>query len=154
MNGNYEFKIDPLDLEAVKAAIQVINEKLLPVLITMTPNERRELAKMGEKTLSFVNKSVEYMKGYPNLVPKYVHVDAANIDLQATQTLLTINNQFTIFEEMTSDSSMLSGSEAYGSALSFYNSVKLQAKENVPGAKAVYEDLKTRFPGRGKKSEK
>jgi hypothetical protein len=145
--------IDPADLQAVKDAIDVINEKLVPILIALTPEERRELAKMGDKTVAFVTKAVEYMQEYPELVPNYVPVEPAQIDLAAVKTLLPINSQFTKLEEMTSDSSMLSGSEAYGSALSFYNAVKLQAKENVPGAKNVYEDLKARFPGRGKKQE-
>jgi hypothetical protein len=42
---------------------------------------------------------------------------------------------------------MLAGSEAYQAALVFYKSVKMAAAHDVPGAKAVYEELKTRFPG-------
>ncbi len=153
MIDNYEFQIDPADLQEVKNAINVINEKLVPLLIALTPEERRELAKMGDKTTAFVTKAVEYMQEFPELVPKYVESEPAKIDLAAVQTILPLNSQFTKFEEMTADSSMLSGSEAYGAALSFYNSVKLQAKENVPGAKNVYEDLKTRFPGRSRRRE-
>lgn len=151
MIDNYEFQVDPADLQAVKDAINVITEKLVPQLIALTPEERRDIPKMGDKTVAFVTKAIEYMQEFPELVPKYVEAQPAKIDLAAVQTLLPLNSQFTKLQEMTSDSSMLSGSEAYGSALSFYNSVKLQAKENVPGAKNVYEDLKTRFPGRTKK---
>jgi hypothetical protein len=39
----------------------------------------------------------------------------------------------------------LAGSEAYVTALAYYNSVKLGAKLDVPNAKAVYSDLKIRF---------
>jgi hypothetical protein len=38
------------------------------------------------------------------------------------------------------------GSEAYQAALSFYDYVKLLAAQDVPNAKAVYEELKKRFP--------
>jgi hydroxymethylpyrimidine/phosphomethylpyrimidine kinase len=153
MENNYAFTISPEDLQKVNDAIKVINDTLTPKLIALTPDNRKELNKMGDKTLSFVNKSVEYMQLHPNLVPRYVQVEPAKIDLEATQTLLPLHNQFTILQEMTSDSSMLSGSEAYGSALTFYNSIKLQAKENVTGAKAIYEDLKVRFPGKRTKKE-
>jgi TolA-binding protein len=39
------------------------------------------------------------------------------------------------------------GSEAYQAALVFYNSVKFAAAQGVSGAKAVYDELKKRFPG-------
>ncbi|MDR0721667.1 MAG: hypothetical protein LBF75_02570 [Treponema sp.] len=41
---------------------------------------------------------------------------------------------------------MVVGSEAYQAALVFYQSVKMAAAQDIPGAKAVYEELKTRFP--------
>jgi hypothetical protein len=41
---------------------------------------------------------------------------------------------------------LLAGSEAYQAALSFYNYVKVLAAQDVPNAKAVYEELKKRFP--------
>jgi hypothetical protein len=40
---------------------------------------------------------------------------------------------------------MFTGSEAYHAALTFCNSVKHAASQDVPGAKAVYEALKTRY---------
>jgi GrpB-like predicted nucleotidyltransferase (UPF0157 family) len=45
------------------------------------------------------------------------------------------------------DTTMVAGSEAYQFALIFYNSVKMAARQDIPGAKAIYEDLKKRFPG-------
>jgi TolA-binding protein len=51
-----------------------------------------------------------------------------------------------------SDTEMTAGSEAYQAALVFYKSVKMAAAQDVPGAKAVYEELKTRFPGGKRKA--
>ena len=48
------------------------------------------------------------------------------------------------------DTVMLSGSEAYNEALIYYNAVKRAASEDIPGAKAEYEEMKNRFPGRKK----
>jgi hypothetical protein len=45
------------------------------------------------------------------------------------------------------DTEMVAGSEAYQSALVFYNSVKMAARQDISGDKAVYEELKKRFPG-------
>lgn len=46
---------------------------------------------------------------------------------------------------MDNDTIMMAGSEAYIAALMYYNSIKRVAAENVPGAKAIYDDLKVRF---------
>jgi hypothetical protein len=49
---------------------------------------------------------------------------------------------------------MVAGSEAYQSALIFYYSVKMAARQDSPGAKAVYEEVKKRCPGgKRKKSD-
>jgi hypothetical protein len=49
---------------------------------------------------------------------------------------------------MIDDTMLLSGSEAYIAVLAFYNYLKGAAKMGVPGAKTIFEDLSTRFPGR------
>jgi hypothetical protein len=41
---------------------------------------------------------------------------------------------------------MVAGSESYVAALAFYEYVKILAGRDVPRAKAVYEELKKRFP--------
>jgi hypothetical protein len=53
-------------------------------------------------------------------------------------------------EEGIGDTEMIPGSEAYQAALVFYKSVKMAAAQDIPGAKAVYEELKTRFPRPGR----
>ncbi|MFZ4548887.1 MAG: hypothetical protein ACOYN4_15670 [Bacteroidales bacterium] len=45
---------------------------------------------------------------------------------------------------------LLSGSEAYSSSLSYYRNVKMQARDNCPGAKIVADNLAQRFAGQGK----
>jgi hypothetical protein len=54
--------------------------------------------------------------------------------------------------ENVDDTTMVAGSEAYQFALIFYNSVKMAARQDIPGAKAIYGELKKRFPGPKRKS--
>jgi hypothetical protein len=48
--------------------------------------------------------------------------------------------------EMLSDTTMAAGSDAFNSSLVFYNSVKVATPQDVPGAKAVYEELRKSLP--------
>jgi hypothetical protein len=47
---------------------------------------------------------------------------------------------------MLSDTAMVAGSETYEASLAFYNNVKAAAAQDIPGAKAIHEDLKKRYP--------
>jgi hypothetical protein len=53
---------------------------------------------------------------------------------------------------MVEDTIMVAGSEAYHAALAVYHNVQTAAKQDIPGAKAIYEDLKNRFPGGKRRS--
>jgi hypothetical protein len=106
---------------------------------------------MGEKTLAFVEKTYDYAQTNPNLIPPYVDMAAFGIDFNEAHGLWTIHNKSRQLEEGLGDTKMAAGSEAYQSALVVYHSVKMAAAQDIPGAKAVYEDLKTRFPQGGKR---
>jgi hypothetical protein len=53
----------------IQGLLQQASTLLLPYVTPLTPSERHTLAKMGEKMLSFVEKSHEFAAQNPNLVP-------------------------------------------------------------------------------------
>jgi hypothetical protein len=55
-------------------------------------------------------------------------------------------------EKGISATEMIAGSETYQAALIFYKSVKMAVAHDIPDTKAVYEELKTRFPGGKRKT--
>jgi hypothetical protein len=77
---------------------------------------------------------------------------AFGTDFADAHGLWSIHNLVMQLEEGISDTEMTAGSEAYQAALVFYKSVKMAAAQDIPGAKAVYEELKTRFPGGKRKT--
>ncbi|MDR1400354.1 MAG: hypothetical protein LBJ41_10565 [Treponema sp.] len=123
---------------------------LAPYALALTPVERRELPKMGEKTIGFVEKAYDFARQNPGLVPPYLDLDAFGVDFADAHGLWTLLNSVRQLEEAIDDTEMTAGSETYQAALVFYNSVKMAAAQDIPGAKAVYEELKTRFPQTGR----
>jgi hypothetical protein len=105
---------------------------------------------MGEKTLSFVEKAYDFAKQNPNLIPPYLDLDAFGADFTDAHGLWSLSNTVRQLGEGLDDTEMAAGSEAYQAALVFYKSVKMAAAQDIPGAKAVYEELKTRFPQGGR----
>jgi hypothetical protein len=143
----------PVDVLAqAKGLLQQAETLLLPYVTPLTPAERRSKAKMGEKTLSFVEKSHEFATENPNLVPPFLDMAAFDIDFADAHNLWSLFLLTQQLHENVDDTTMVAGSEAYQFALVFYNSVKMAARQDIPGAKAVYEELKKRFPGHKHKS--
>ncbi|GHU46102.1 hypothetical protein FACS1894190_18160 [Spirochaetia bacterium] len=125
---------------------------LAPYMLALTPTERHELPKMGEKTIGFVEKAFDFAKQNPNLCPPYLDMTAFAIDFGDAHGLWTLLTTVQQIHQNIDDTEMAAGSEAYQAALVFYSSVKVAAAQDIPGAKAVYEELKTRFPGGKRKS--
>ena len=126
---------------------------LAPYLLPMTPEERHDLPKMGDKTLSFVEKAQDYAHHYPQLCPSYLDVEEFDTDMSDTTRLRTVHIIAKQLSDNIDDTIIVAGSESYQAALVFYNSVKAAAAQEVPGAKEVYNDLKNRFPKVKRKNE-
>jgi hypothetical protein len=153
MKDNKHVQAIPSDvLSQAQTKINEVKTLLAPYIVALTPSERHELPKMGEKTISFVEKAYDFAKQNPNLVPPYLDIAAFGTDFEDAHGLWTLVNSIRQLEENAGDTEMTAGSEAYQAALVFYKSVKMAAAQDVPGAKAVYEELKTRFPGGKRKT--
>lgn len=153
MNNQIALDIPLETIQQVQLKLSEAHEMLQPFLISLTNEQRRTTAKMGDKTIAFVQKVLEYSKSNVSFVPAYMDIAGMQTDIQAVEVL---TGMLRASEQLTSnldDTVMLSGSEAYTAALGYYNSVKHAAKSNIPAAKEIYEDLRKRFPGRPRKDE-
>ncbi|MGC3976987.1 MAG: hypothetical protein QM751_01340 [Paludibacteraceae bacterium] len=154
MTNTHNTSIPKEVLDQINQKIAEIIELAKPHIVSLTPAERTELAKLGDKTLTFVEKTKTHLTANPQLKPAYFNTDEFIIDYNDYQNLRPVVNIVTQLLHNIEDAMMVAGSEAYISSLSFYNSVKDAAKRDIPGAKAVYEDLKARFPNNRSKSKK
>ena len=140
------------ELADITSKLNAVNALLAKYLLfNLTPSDRLELSKMGDKTIAFVNKALEYAESNPTLVPAYLDMAEAKKDYALSQDLNTILKIVSTLERALEDTTMVAGSEAYNAALVFYNSVKGASRVNVPGSEAVYNDLQQRFAVKYKK---
>lgn len=154
MNNIHNSSIPQTVLDEIKQKLSEASDLLKPYVNPLTPAERTELAKLGDKTLAFVEKTKTHSTDNPQLCPAYFSSEEFTIDYNDYQNLRPIANMMEQILHNVEDTMMVAGSEAYVASLSFYNSVKDAAKRDIPGAKAVSDDLKERFPQkRGKQAE-
>ncbi len=68
-------------LADIIAKVNALNATLADYLLfNLTPSDRLELSKMGDKTIAFVQKSLEYAENNPTLVPGYLDISEAKKD--------------------------------------------------------------------------
>lgn len=144
--------MDDKDVAEINAAISVLKEKLLPRLRALNPDERRELPKMGDKTVAFVQKALEHCSANPELAPQFLDTSEFGKDMNAVESLRCFHAPLEQIVEGLNDTMLLAGSDAYAAALMFYNTVKTAKNSNIAKAGVIYDDLSARFPGRPSKA--
>jgi hypothetical protein len=152
LSNRIAFDLPDDDLQAVEAALQVLHDKLRPHLSAIGPGDRRRLARMGAKSVDFVAKNVGYARQHPELMPRFLDVEAFARDFAAVATLRGLQRSLAQLHDLVDDSALLCGSDAYATALGCYRSIKAAAKLQRPGAATIAADLSARFPGRPSRS--
>jgi hypothetical protein len=104
---------------------------------------------MDDGRLSFVQKGIQFGKQQPAIVPPYTDFAEYERDMQLYTDLRQIANEASSIAEMISDTCMAAGADAYVAALSIYKAAKEATKMEVPGTKAIVDELKKLFEGQG-----
>lgn len=144
ISNNVSFTISPEAMAKINEGLHLIADNL-PKLITLTPDQRHTIPKMGDKTVSFVTKSLEYARQNPNIVPAYLNIGEYAKDVEAVNQLFQIMAPLQKLNEQFDDTALLASSEAYAAALAFYTALKAAIVVGETGLKNVYDDLSTRF---------
>jgi hypothetical protein len=142
------------ELQQIDSHLTALESLLKGKCINLTPDQRKEYGRLGNRTENWVKKVVDYTTEQPSLSPVYLDKAELDKDYIARQALMPRFNKLSALNDMVDDTLSLIGSDLYINSLAYYKNLKLLAEKNVSGAKTVYDDLSTQFPGRPvKKSE-
>jgi hypothetical protein len=145
-NNNHLTPLEEKTLEKITESLEELQGIISMHVKPLTPKDRRNLFKMGDKTLAFVKKCYEFSQKNPELCPKYFEMKEFEADFKDANSLYTTVNMSAQLHRKLVDLQMCAGSDALQNALIFYNSVKMAAANDIVGAKVVYEELRKRFP--------
>ncbi|MDR1959025.1 MAG: hypothetical protein LBQ54_08285 [Planctomycetaceae bacterium] len=113
MDNKHVQAIPPAVIGQAQLKINEALAMLHPYVTSLTPTERHTLPKMGEKTLSFVEKAYEFARQNPTLCPQYLDMYLFDIDFADAHGLWTLLNTATQLQENIDDTAMCAGSESY-----------------------------------------
>jgi hypothetical protein len=149
-DNRISLEITPAQKTAIVNAVTALKTALDGITINLTKDERQTLPKIGDKTIAFDEKCAAYMAARPELVPSFLNVAELTKDRALIADLLPCLREIAPICEGLEDTVTLAYSDVYVADLAFHQNVKQAAKRGVPGTDTIYDDLKTRFPGRPK----
>ena len=120
-------KLSNTDQEAVLEAINTIRQKL-PFLLDLTPEERRSLPRMGDKSRAFVAQALIVAEQNEDMLPRSFDVAEMRKDVELVQMLEPLLPAIAQLEELIEDTYVAVGSEAYAAALAVYTYAKASGK--------------------------
>lgn len=147
-NNRLNITATTAQITAVKTALQTIGTNL-PFLTGLTTEERIALPAINVNNKAFTEDAINAAVNNTSLIPSYVNVPNMQNDL----TLFTQLDEIILLTkqllERLEDTQLLAGSEAFVSSLAIYKLIGSAADAGVPGADAIYNQLKQRFAGQG-----
>lgn len=144
---NISYDLPAGDFEAVKAAIDTIQQKL-PFLVTLDGEERKALFKLGPKSADFVQDANAAANAFPTVLPQSFNAPEFTRDTTLFKTLSDIKLLLDSLCEKVDHTHLAVGSEAMTSSLEVYAYVQTAA-DRTSGLKSVAEKLKDRFKNQG-----
>lgn len=141
----------PEEIAIIEGAIQAIEGVMAGKGRSLTPKERQGYGRVKYEKEVWVGKVKMHMDSDATHIPAYV--DKAEYDRDfVAHTLINkwsaaIEKLFNLME----DTNRLLGYDLDESALMYYRNIRAAARNNAPGARTIYEDLKQQYPGNGGK---
>ncbi|MBD2100156.1 hypothetical protein [Leptolyngbya sp. FACHB-261] len=136
--------------QAVSEGFAMIRENL-SCLIDLTPSERRQLRKVGDKERAFTKRALDLAERNLDVLPRRFDLAEMRRDIQLLESLQPILQEVRQLQELVNDTWLAANSEAYGAALAIYNYAK--ASDEVTGLDGTLGDLKRQFAPKTKKKK-
>jgi hypothetical protein len=131
-------------------------EKILQTLEPLASRDRSSLNErmqsMGNKSLGFVEMCCSLAAQNPGLIPPYVNLQSFQQDMDSIHDLISLSGLAAQILEYLEEIRAGVGCNAFQHARNVYNTAKQAARQNIPGAKSVYDQLKYRYAARRKKT--
>lgn len=137
------------ELSELDSALDTI-ERLLGGLVSLTPDTRRYVTKMGEKSEVFCRQTLRVLANNPAFIPPNLDLAEAMRDLEALDQLRPRMLRLARLTERTDDTEMALGADLMQVAMEGYALLKVSGR--AMGLDGLRKELGARFArsGRGK----
>jgi hypothetical protein len=147
-------KIPRKVLANLQLKLNEVMDALEPYLVELSPPERRALVKMEADSARFVELSHAFAVRNPDMLPCFAKTDIFGEKFSIAQELWTFAAKLNHLMNMIRDTEMVAGNLALEDAMVFYQTVKIAARRDIPGARVIFEELKPTRPSARRKQQR
>jgi len=144
--------------EEILREAQILLDELIfslkPYFVALSPPERQGLIKIETESIKFLEVSHRIAERNPELFPGFMKVAIFREEFSAAHELWMLINKLDELKEKISDTELLAGNYAMETALTFYHTVKIAAKHDIPAARVIYEEFRPAYSLRKRKIRK
>lgn len=141
--ANLSVTVPETDMTAILAALESLRAKL-PFLVMLTPEERRTILKLGDKSVAFMEKALDAARKHPEALPAGFSLAEFEKDVKLVEQLTQIRAELTALLQGVDDTLMAAGSETMTHSVTVYSYLKTAARR-TPGLRDVIEGLGERW---------
>lgn len=143
----YRKSIKPVtdkELSFINTLLQELKGKL-DFTINLSSEKRKQLYKVDERRVSFVENACREMENNSSILPGFFNVQSAKDDLKLYQQLKEIEVQLEQLLDKVYDTRVQAGHQAMQASRLFYNSVQQAKASGVSGADSLHQLLKQHY---------
>lgn len=122
-----DLQIDPVSLEQLESAILQVENSLVG-LISLTPEQRRGLTKMGDKSEAFCRAALNVAQQHAGTMARDFDLAGFQRDLQALDALRPRILRIAHLYQRLTDTEMALGSDLMASSLEVYGALRVSGK--------------------------
>ena len=144
-------KIPPEILSNTRRKLDEIIFVLEPYFAKFTTLNRGSPFKMEDNSLKFLELAHEFAVEYPDFFPDFTEKEVFGEEFITIRELWALSAKLKHLSGRLCAAILAAGSHTLETAEAFFQTVKIAARHDIPGARAVYEELRPRFPSKRQK---
>jgi hypothetical protein len=134
----------------LQSALNILQALITPPLL---PSQRRRLQGAGVRRYGLIDKTMDYAQEFKQFVPPTFSLPTlmkAKVHIEVLRDIQILSEQI---NRLVADGLLIYGNTAFDQTLMYYNSVREQARRNVPGARELFDKLNLLFRPRGRENK-
>jgi hypothetical protein len=116
--------VDKKTVDDINITIKSIETKI-PFLTTFTTEERKSLAKIGDKGITFITKTLEFAANNPDIIPRGFDIEEYRKKVETSENLFIIMNQLAVISRKLEDTYKDFLDDSFSDSRSIYKVAKL-----------------------------
>jgi hypothetical protein len=129
----------------VLSALAAMEVAIRPLLVNLTPKERNQRLKVGNKQFGLIMQLHRICELHPEFMPGIHSAAEFETKVRNLKELRKMQAALAVLEAAISDTLLVANDEALRISLDYYKGLKIAAKSNEPGAMELYQEVRANF---------